>query len=158
MTATFAAVVVWVTGVVCLAGQLHQLRRRPAPGRHRAPGRMTRRAEAALRAGTEDARHRHIQHQQLRAGVPVLAPVPMFLDDVAPLCPPMYPPLVDGYAHRLGAGRYAHLSPGELDTTNDRLLRRIGVKPVVDLAALRVRGAVPTVREVDDEWYVEVAS
>lgn len=73
---------------------------------------------------------------------------------------PMYPP-VGRYEHKAGVGRYAHLRTEELDTTNDRMLklreRRLGPAPEVDLQALRVRGAVPTVGEIDDEWFVDLA-
>jgi len=163
MTSLATVVTAYAAGVICLAGVAHQAGwlhsaaaavkagRRRRPGRHRAVGLST-----AQRAGTSAS---YVEaHRPLPALTSVLE-FPDLTGDVAPLCPPMYPPLVEGYAHRLGAGRYAHLGPEELDTTNDRLLRLrgIGQRPAVDLAALRVRDSVPTVGAVDDEW-LEVAA
>ena len=72
---------------------------------------------------------------------------------------PVYPSIGDRYAHRAGVGRYSHLRPEALDAQirHQHLVACMKAPtkehPVVDLKALRVRGAVPTVGEVDDEWY-----
>lgn len=68
---------------------------------------------------------------------------------------------VDPYHHQLGVGRYAHLREDELAAAAARDQRRLGpLRPaeVIDLRRLRMRGAVPTVAEVDDEWYAAVVA
>lgn len=160
MTAFLAAYAAGIVAFTEIAVPLIALARKRPAGRHRARGRMSWSAEIALRASNEVSRIRKYRFRELVAE----APGPAFLD-VAPLCPPMYPPIGDreGYAHRLGVGRYAHLSPGELDATAERKLRiadfeQARREQVVNLAALRVRGGVPTVAEVDDEWFAAVSA
>lgn len=133
----------YIAGIVCLLGVGAQARKRK-PGRHRATGPST--LELATQSGSWLA---------------TLVPVAVL--DVAPICPPMYPPIGDRYAHKSGVGRYAHLRIDELNATAERKLRLADFEQarraqVVDLVALRVRGAVPTVAEVDDEWLAAVAS
>lgn len=148
---------VYAAGIVCMLGQLHGLIQR-TPGRHRAGGRMSWPAAIALRAEIEVSKIRYARFQQLRdqRTFPPFAPIPSLVDE-APTQP------IRAYAHNLGAGRYAHLRIEELTATAERKLRLADFEErrrgqVVDLAALRVRGSVPTVVEVDDEWWAAVVA
>lgn len=151
MTPLQAFLAAYVPGIICVTGTVAPLiaqARRRKPGRHRATGQST---DQQMRRtpGYVNATH------------PIPAtPAPLEFPhlheattDIAPLCPPMRP-----VWNSSGVGRYAHLRIEELDATAEQKLRRrgLGETPVVDLQALRVRGSVPTVAEVDDEWYAEV--
>lgn len=150
---TYLPLFAYAAGIICMLGELTK----PRVGRHRAVGLSTMELVAEAKLA------RLVDYRLEEPTTPMELVRSEIFGDEAPLCPPMYPPIGarEGYAHRLGAGRYAHLGTEELDTTNDRLIRlrgrRLGPAPEVDLQALRVRGAVPTVAEIDDEWLSELA-
>ena len=154
--------IAYVAGVirfVTLLPLMVRAARRPQRPRyvaaHRGRGRQTRSRARLTAAATQASRRAFAQYQALKAmKLPDFAPIPGFV------LPPPGPLAPSNYDHAIGAGRYAHLRQAELDETNDRLIRlrerRLGPAPEVDLQALRVRGAVPTVGEVDDEWAFEL--
>ena len=159
----YLPLVAYFAGLVCLIclglQELTRRRRTQPVGQHRARGRQTRTAARAMAAATRTSKRAFAHYQALKAlKLPDFAPIPGFV------LPPPGPLAPSTYDHAIGAGRYAHLRQAELDETNDRLLklrerrqeRRLGPAPEVDLQALRVRGAVPTVGEVDDEWAYEL--
>lgn len=160
MTALNAFAVMYTAGLVCLAGIVAQARRRPA-GRHRAAGLST--AEQAMRSPSFIAAqepipalatvvHEDERDVELTTHIDTLT-LPVYG------CDPPPGPTPDAY-RQLGPTRA--MAAMESMRRRSKAIRaayptgehrHLGPKPVVDLQALRVRGSVPTVAEVDDDWY-----
>lgn len=143
--------------LAALAGQsLANNRKAVYAGRHRGAGRTTRREEKAIRNGTVESRHRYATHQELRAEFDPKAVEAAVREPTQEMPVPDFGSDVDDYRHRVGAGRYAHLRPAELDAAADRAQRLAEFharRQPVDLAAVRVGpfGAPETA----DEWIAD---